>query len=508
MSKMAKKKSCFQITSVTQAQVGASCVPDDSESLDDPDESRTEDVSSEMFDVCRVDQGVCDRSSPEEALNNGGEYQEGQLPVNGTLCYKSAPTGYVTPLNVGGSVAVPSSNTVPAASVSTSVAPSNSCSSRFRVIKLDHGTGEPFRRGRWTCTEFYEKDSDSSVNRTVDSIKPNVTLDQSVDRDSGLGATITSVVSAFSAQAFENSTDSGYSVSSGHPTHSYTSDPPQQGYILSPQIGSGASAFQPIGFTAAASQQTKQAQVNMQPVTPQTFFSSSLNGVHQGAIIPPASQSQQFAFSNHPAGFSGHPDYYQQHFGLNITSSSMGSSASQLSSPAFTPGPGIRGLVGEAGSAQGLVKQQMGMAQALSPVLPGHAQQQSVNQTQPSGGLGIAAAPSATTTSSYSGGQNVPAAVPSTTSITLGVSSQVPSTGGHVKLQGAHGGITTGLGPGFSNQAEDSGQSSDVLPHHSASAAPRNDGVMSPVSDGFNLPTPTVNSLFNIQIPLDEDEDR
>ncbi|XP_037553975.1 TSC22 domain family protein 2-like [Nematolebias whitei] len=515
MSKMAgKKKSCFQITSVTQAQVGASCVPDDTESLDDPDESRTEDVSSETFDVCRVDQGVCDRSSPEEALNNGGEYQEGQLPytgpVNGTLCYKSAPTGYVTPHNVGGSVPVPSSNTVPAASVAPT-APSNSCSSRFRVIKLDHGTGEPFRRGRWTCTEFYEKDSDSSVNRTVDSIKPTVTLDQSIDRDSGLGATIMSVVnnSAFSAQAFEISTDSGYSVSVGHPTHSHTSDPSQQGYIFSPQIGSGASAFQPIGFTAAASQQTKQAQVNMQPVTPQNFFSSSLNGVHQGAIITPASQSQQFAYSNHPTGFSsGHPDYYQQHFGLNITSSSVGSSASRVSSPPFTPDPGIQGLVGQAGPAQGLLKQQTGMAPVgiLSPALPGLTQQQSVNQTQPSGGLGIAAAPSATTTSSYSGGQNVPAAVPSTTNITLGVSSQVPSTG-HIQLQGAHGGITTSLGPDFSNQAEDCRQNSDVLPHHSASAVTGSDGVKSPVSDGFNLPTPTVTSLFNIQIPLDEDED-
>lgn len=502
MSKIAaKKKSCFQITSVTQAQGAASCVPDDTESLDDVDESRAEDVSSDLFDVSQVDRGVCDRSSPEEALNNGGDYQEGQLPsagpVNGGLCYISAPTGRVTPHNVGGNVPALSS-TAPAASVSTS-----SCSSRFRVIKLDHGSGEPFRRGRWTCTEFYEKDSDSSVNRTVDSIKPTVTLDQSIDRDSGLGATITSIVnSAFS----ENCTDSGYSVSAGHSTHSHTSDHLQQGYMLSPQIGSGASAFQPAGFTAAASQQTKQAQVNMQPVTPQNFLSSSLNGVHQGAIMPPGSQSQPFAHSNHPTGFSsGHPDYYQQQFGLNLTSSSVGSSASQVSSPPFTPtGPVTQGLVREAGSAQGLVQQQLGKAPVPSPILAGNAQQQQpVNQTQPSGGLG----PSATTTSTPSGGQNVPAAVPSTTSVPPGVSSQVPSAG-QVQLQGAHGGSTAGLGSGFSNQAED-WQNSDVIPHHSAGAVPGNDGVKSPVYEGLNLPTPTVNSLFNIQIsPLDEDEDR
>ncbi|XP_017269042.1 TSC22 domain family protein 2 [Kryptolebias marmoratus] len=518
MSKIAgKKRSCFEITSVTPAQVAASCIPDDTESLDDLDESRAEDVSSEMPDVSRVEQGVCGRSSPEEALNNGGDHQEGQLPntgpVNGGLCYKSAPTGRVTPHSVGGNVPasataqpfVPSSNTVPAAS--TSVAPSSSCSSRFRVIKLDHGTGEPFRRGRWTCTEFYEKDSDSSGNRTVDSIKPTVTLDQSIDRDSGLGATITSIVSnsAFAAQAFENSTDSGYSVSAGHPTHSHTSDPPQQGYVSSPQVGNGASAFQPPGFTATAPQQTKQAQVNMQPVNPQTFLSNSLNGVHQGVNIPPASQSQQFAYSNHPTGFStAHPDYHQQHFGLNITSSPGGSSASQVSSPSFTPtGPGTQGLLGEAVSAQGIGQQQM----SLSSILPGNTQQQPVNQTQPLGGLGIAPAPSATTTSSHISGQNVPAAVPSTTNIPLGVLRQVPSTGGHVQLQGAHGGTTTGLHSGFSNQAEDSRQNSDVLPHQSAGAVPGIDGVKSPVSEGLNLPTPTVNSLFNIHIPLDEDED-
>lgn len=31
-------------------------------------------------------------------------------------------------------------------------------SSRFRVVKLDSGS-EPFRKGRWTCAEYYDKDS-------------------------------------------------------------------------------------------------------------------------------------------------------------------------------------------------------------------------------------------------------------------------------------------------------------------------------------------------------------
>ncbi|XP_039667026.1 TSC22 domain family protein 2 isoform X2 [Perca fluviatilis] len=519
MSKMpAKKKSCFQITSVTQAQVAASSVTDDTESLDDPDESRTEDVSSEIFDVSRADLGVCEMSSSEETLNNVGEPHEGQPPttgpVNGGLCYKSMVTGRVTPHNLGGSAPVPAatqpfvpssathpsvSNTVSnSTTVSTNVAhttPVNtSCSSRFRVIKLDHGTGEPFRRGRWTCTEFYERDSDSNVNRTVDSIRPTVTLDHSIDRDSGLGATSNSVVtsSAFSTQALENTVDSGYS----HP-----SEPLQQGYSLAPQIGSGASAFQPTGYTTTASQQP-QAQVNMQPVAPPTFLSNSINGVHHGAmhqmspIMPPATQAQQFAYSTHPTGLSaGQPDFRQQHFvsstqNLPMSTLLVGPPISQVPSPLITPaGPGAQGLGGEGASAQGLLLQ-VGNTSTMAPILQG-----------------IAPA-SSTTTTSHSGVQNAPATVLSTTNTAPGVPSQAPGTGGLVKQpQGAHGGATTCLPSVFSNQAEDSRQKSDALPESSAVVVPGKDAVKPFLGDGLNLPTPAVNSLFGIHISMDVDED-
>lgn len=545
MSKMpAKKKSCFQITSVTQAQVAASSITDDTESLDDPDESRTEDVSSEIFDVSRADLGVCERSSSEETLNNVGEPQEGQPPttgpVNGGLSYKSLGTGRVTPHNLGGSVPVPATtqpivpssathpstaiSTVPAATVSTSVAhtaPVNtSCSSRFRVIKLDHGTGEPFRRGRWTCTEFYERDSDSNVNRTVDSIKPAVTLDHSVDRDSGLGATSNSVVtsSAFSAQASDNTGDSGHS--SVHPAHPYPPEPLQPGYSLAPRIGSGASAFQPTGYTTTASQQ--QAQVNVQPVAPQTFLSNSLNGVHHGAmhqkspIMPPASQAQQYAYSSHPTGHSaGQPDYRQQHFvsstqSLPMSAHPVGPPTSQVPSPLITPaGPGAQGLGGEAASAQPLqpLLLQVGNTSAMAPIPPGSSQQQHVSQTQPSGGLGIASAPSIATTTSHSGVQNTPATVPSTTNTPPGMPSQAPGTAGLVKPQGAHGGATTGLPSVFSNQAEDSRQKSDALPQPSAVVVPGKDGVKPFIGEGLGLPPPAVNSLFGIHITMDVDDD-
>ncbi|XP_071386888.1 TSC22 domain family protein 2 [Centroberyx affinis] len=560
MSKMpAKKKSCFQITSVTQAQVAASSITDDTESLDDPDESRTEDVSSEIFDVSRADLAVCDRSSSEETLNNVGETQEGQPaatgPVNGGFSIKSVGTGHVTPHVLGGSVPVPTAtqpsvassatqpltviNTAPAAPVSTSVAhaaPAGtgststvSCSSRFRVIKLDHGTGEPFRRGRWTCTEFYERDSEgSSVSRTVDSIKHAVTLDHSIDRDSGLGITGGSVVvpSAVSAQAQESTADSGYSVAH----HTHPPEPLQQGYGLAPQIGSGASAFQSTGYSTAASQQIQQAQVNIQPVAPQTLLPSSLNGVPQGAmlqkspIMPPATQAQQFAYSTHPTGLSaGQPDYRQQHFAplqpqgsstqnLPMASLSMGPPPSQGPSPVITPaGPGAQGLGivaqgGEVASAQGLLLQ-VGSGTAMASILPGSGLQQPVSQSQPSGGVGIAPAPSVTTATSHSGVQNVPATVPSATNTPPGMPSQASGAGGLVQAQGARGGATTGLPSGFSNQAEDSRRKSDALPQPSASALPGKDGMKPFIPESLSLPTPTVNSLFGIPISMDGDED-
>ncbi|KAM6259797.1 TSC22 domain family protein 2 isoform 1-T1 [Spheniscus humboldti] len=234
MSKMpAKKKSCFQITSVTTAQV-ASSITEDTESLDDPDESRTEDVSSEIFDVSRAtDYGpedVCERSSSEETLNNVGEAEtpgsvSPNLLLDGQLAVAAGGVAAAPPAVAPNGGAVPKSSAVPppAAAPGTagaggssaqtalpSTGPSASaapgmmsqtvaavCSSRFRVIKLDHGTGEPYRRGRWTCMEYYDRDSDGGgvLGRTGDCIRHSSTFEQAAqERDSGLGATGGSVV--------------------------------------------------------------------------------------------------------------------------------------------------------------------------------------------------------------------------------------------------------------------------------------------------------------------------
>lgn len=266
-----KKKSGFQITSVTSAQInvsGNNSLADDTESYDDLDESHTEDLSSDMLDVSvprTMDTGVPERSSSDETLNSlygvetpglgspneplqpHGTHQHTSM-VNGSVHHHyypqqhshhhsdslgggepllsplpMTPLGTSTPamvskaglsqphrpillenaklpvgtnqpsgpivggtatephqpggVNLSGMAAVIPPTAADIANVAAQgvgggatlsvTAASNSqihhaqtqtaTASRFRVVKLDTNS-EPFRKGRWTCTEYYEKE--------------------------------------------------------------------------------------------------------------------------------------------------------------------------------------------------------------------------------------------------------------------------------------------------------------------------------------------------------------
>ncbi|XP_072201071.1 TSC22 domain family protein 2 isoform X2 [Excalfactoria chinensis] len=314
MSKMpAKKKSCFQITSVTTAQV-ASSITEDTESLDDPDESRTEDVSSEIFDVSRAtDYGpedVCERSSSEETLNNVGEAEtpssvSPNLLLDGQLAAAAGGGAAVPPAIAPNGGAVPKSSAVPlpaagaggsgaqpallSSGPSAPAAPGTmaqtvaaaACSSRFRVIKLDHGTGEPYRRGRWTCMEYYDRDSDGSVlGRTGDCIRHSSTFEQAAqERDSGLGATGGSVVvSAVPASAHgpDSIADSSLTAVS---------------QLLQTEKMNQASLQQP-NFVIGQQQQSQQPIGGAMPQsTAQSMFSGA-SVTNQQMMVPQQSQPQ------------------------------------------------------------------------------------------------------------------------------------------------------------------------------------------------------------------------
>uniref|UniRef100_A0A8C2H150 Zgc:153012 n=1 Tax=Cyprinus carpio TaxID=7962 RepID=A0A8C2H150_CYPCA len=44
--------------------------------------------------------------------------------------------------------------------------------SRFRVVRLDQGPGEPYKRGRWTCVDVMEREAEErGLRRVLDSMR-------------------------------------------------------------------------------------------------------------------------------------------------------------------------------------------------------------------------------------------------------------------------------------------------------------------------------------------------
>ncbi|RXN27846.1 TSC22 domain family 2-like isoform X2 [Labeo rohita] len=515
MSKMpAKKKSCFQITSVTQAQVAANSATDDTESLDDPDESRTEDVSSEIFDMSRTDYGpeVCDRSSSEETLNNVGE-SEGQLPAAAPL------NGGFAPRNLGHQ-GVQASNTTnqPAQVTSSSSATTiTSCSSRFRVIKLDHGTGEPFRRGRWTCTEFYEKDPEGSVmSRTVDSIRHTNVTEPGADRDSGLGATVGSVM----AQVAPDASSDG---SSFHNVESHSFNAALQ------QVASGSGSPESFSNKPVPLSAQQQAAVAVS----HSLHPPAHDGGHPGAHLQkspsiPPSQVQPLLYQPQPMSHqlqsqpalisTSQPDYGQRNMPITITQTLPGVSLSvtQGSSPIPTPATVLAQVEMSGGvplgsqtvsSVPNLVQHPaMGLLNSIAPMAS--IQQQPVPQYQASGVMhGLSTAPQSTQSLPVApvtvGGMPVSSvltAVPGSTTVpntsALTQASQVPRNGTAAGLG------TPGMATGVFSQADESRRMSD------ASAQVHSKDMMKPlITEGLQLANPAVNSLFGIPIAIDGEDD-
>ncbi|XP_062993711.1 TSC22 domain family protein 4 [Elgaria multicarinata webbii] len=70
----------------------------------------------------------------------------------------------------------------PSAPSSPGTAPVSVAGSRFRVVKLDQGSGEPYKRGRWTCRDFYEQEVDPHLaGRLADSARHPQSLDSRLE---------------------------------------------------------------------------------------------------------------------------------------------------------------------------------------------------------------------------------------------------------------------------------------------------------------------------------------
>ncbi|XP_059420213.1 TSC22 domain family protein 2-like [Carassius carassius] len=505
MSKMpAKKKSCFQITSVTQAQVAANSATDDTESLEDPDESRTEDVSSEIFDMSRTE--ICDRSSSEETLNNVGE-SEGQLPASAPLNGRFSPRPPGHPGVQGSSSQA--AGTSPSAQVNSSSTATTvtSCTSRFRVIKLDHGSGEPFRRGRWTCMEFYDKDPEGSVmSRTGDSIRHTNVTEPGVDRDSGLGATVGSIMAPD-----VNSDGSSFTSPLHNPeqhTHSFS--------VALQQVTSGSGSPESL---------------SNKPVSPSAH--SLHDGGHPGThlqkspSIPLSPQVQPLLYQTQPITHqlqsqaalisTSQPDYSQRNMPITVpqtlpgVSLSTGHAVSQGSGPLPTMATGgvqVLATVEVSGVPGGVPNlAQHPAVGLLSSIVPlASIQQQTLAQYQASGVIhGLSTAPQST--------QSLPVApvtlavggVPASSVLTaVPGPASVPNTSTQSQTsQAPRNGTAAVMSTSVFSQTDESRRMSD------ASAQVHSQDMLKPLTtEGLQLPNPAVNSLFGIPIPIDGEDDR
>ncbi|KAJ6654992.1 hypothetical protein lerEdw1_006463 [Lerista edwardsae] len=95
------------------------------------------------------------------------EEEDGQQASGGTAVPRNGPSAPSSP---------PGAAPSPQGSVSAATA------SRFRVVKLDQGSGEPYRRGRWTCRDFYEPELEQHLpGRLGDSARHPQSLDSRLE---------------------------------------------------------------------------------------------------------------------------------------------------------------------------------------------------------------------------------------------------------------------------------------------------------------------------------------
>ncbi|XP_006837678.1 PREDICTED: TSC22 domain family protein 1 isoform X1 [Chrysochloris asiatica] len=212
--------------------------------------------------------------------------------------------------------------------------------SRFRVVKLDTSS-EPFKKGRWTCTEFYEKENTAPaaegvvINKVVETVKQNP-VEVTSERESTSGSSVSSSVSILS-----------------HYTES---------------VGSGE-----MGALTVVVQQQQPA---LQGVAPQQMDFSSTGPQSISAVSMPqsVSQSQISQVQLQPQELS-----YQQKQGLQPVPLQASINAATGIQPSPVNVVGVTSALGQQPSISSLAQPQLPYSQPVPPVqtpLPGAPPQQ------------------------------------------------------------------------------------------------------------------------------------
>ncbi|XP_034272232.1 TSC22 domain family protein 1 isoform X1 [Pantherophis guttatus] len=125
------------------------------------------------------------------AAGNGMALPGGSHPGNVALS-GGIGNGTGTPSNTSGSTG----HTAAGATATGHLQPAGS-TSRFRVVKLD-SSSEPFKKGRWTCTEFYDKENPGAVAESAPVAKTvDALLDVASERESTSGSSVSSTLSHY-----------------------------------------------------------------------------------------------------------------------------------------------------------------------------------------------------------------------------------------------------------------------------------------------------------------------
>ncbi|XP_051998089.1 TSC22 domain family protein 1 isoform X1 [Xyrauchen texanus] len=126
--------------------------------------------------------------------------QSGIIGMSFTMATTGTTSTGVGPAVIGQhAVSAPSVPVVNAQTQQAQVPTPASTSSRFRVVKLD-STSEPFKKGRWTCAEYYDKEAPENTpsTRTAESIRQfmpeNVVC---LERDCVSGSSVSSSASNY-----------------------------------------------------------------------------------------------------------------------------------------------------------------------------------------------------------------------------------------------------------------------------------------------------------------------
>ncbi|KAK9537428.1 hypothetical protein VZT92_005046 [Zoarces viviparus] len=154
---------------------------------------------------------------------------------------------------VGAAVVHPGSAPAPVPSAPIQPAPAPApavatTSSRFRVVKLD-SSSEPFKKGRWTCAEFYDKETPASAPSSSASDAGSLSMRQFVsesfagasERESTSGSSVSSTVSTLSH--YTESVCIGEAGGPPAPQHAQDYASPPQGFqgILPSGLSMGVS---------------------------------------------------------------------------------------------------------------------------------------------------------------------------------------------------------------------------------------------------------------------------